>query len=137
MSGGTGRNATDEVRSTLQHAKDAVTDRAGQVREKATELKATLADKLETGADKIRQKSRDAGEQGGQAGQGAVAAGTQRIGQYGDAVATGMEKTAGWLRQGDLSDLGDAIVDEVQSHPARSLLIAVGIGYLIGRSLKD
>jgi ElaB/YqjD/DUF883 family membrane-anchored ribosome-binding protein len=134
MPSSTTSGAGGEARDRVREVKDAASSRLGQVKDKATHLKSALADKLESGADKLRQHSTTDTPAAAAAGSGATTAVNERLGQYGDALATGMERTAGWLRDGDL---GAAIEQQVQEHPARTLLIALGIGYLIGRSLKD
>jgi hypothetical protein len=132
-SGGSSRSAGEEGRyRARQHA-----DPINEGRERAAELKSTLADKLEAGAEKLRYRTRDGAERVAAVSADIGAAATQRLGHYSDTVASGMERTAGWLRRGDLSDVGDAIVQQVQEHPARTLLVTLGVGYLIGRMLKD
>jgi hypothetical protein len=133
---GGGRPPADDGRSRAQPSKGGGAERPG-VREKAADLKATLADKLEAGADTLRYRTRDGAEYVAARSADIGAAATQRIGHYSDSVASGMDRTAGWLRRGDLGDVGDIIVQQVQEHPTRTLLITLGVGYLIGRMLKD
>jgi hypothetical protein len=108
-----------------------------EVREKAADFKSSLADKLETSADQLRSKTRQGAERVAAASADLGAAATQRLGNYSDTVASGMERTAGWLRRRDLGDIGDAIVEQVQEHPVRTLLVTLAIGYLVGRSFSD
>jgi hypothetical protein len=51
-------------------------------------------------------------------------------------VAGGMEKTADWLRDADLDGLRMGIEQQVKEHPGRTLLIAAGLGYLLGKALR-
>jgi hypothetical protein len=108
-----------------------------EVRDKATDFKSSLADKLEIGADQLRSKTRQGAERVAAASADLGAAATQRLGNYSDTVATGMERTAGWLRRRDLGDIGDAIVEQVQEHPVRTLLVTLAIGYFVGRAFSD
>src|SRR5580704_10092080 len=63
-SGSTGASGTaDDVRARVQQGREAVTGRVEQVLERAVELKGTLADKLEAGADTLRIKTREGTEQ--------------------------------------------------------------------------
>jgi ElaB/YqjD/DUF883 family membrane-anchored ribosome-binding protein len=124
----------DDVRARAQQGKEVVSDHVGQARDKANELKTSVADKLESGADTLRQRTRDGSRRVAAATAEAGTAATQRLEGYSESVANRMERTAGWLRRGDI---GDSIVQQVQEHPARSLVIAVGVGYLLGRLLKD
>lgn len=135
---GTAGDATSRV----QQGKEAVADKFGavkekvqnlNVKEKVNNLNASLADKLEAGADKLRQRS-----QGGQlAGAGSFGATTgasdERLAQYGDKAAVGMESAAEWLRNGDLKA---SVEEQVRTNPGRTLLVALGLGYVLGKALR-
>jgi ElaB/YqjD/DUF883 family membrane-anchored ribosome-binding protein len=104
--------STAPATAGARNPKDAVQHALGTIRERATTLQATLADRLDAGAERIRQRARTAPE----------------------SVANGMHETADWLRNGDLrADLAR----EVREHPGRSLLIALGLGLIIGRSMRS
>ena len=130
-SSGTGSGDTS-LGGRASAAKDAASDKLGQAREKASELKATLADKLEAGADRLRQRNTS----GAYAGTGA-AAGTlatdDRMAQMGGRLADGMQGAAEFLREGDL---GRTVEQQVKEHPARTLLIALGVGYVLGKAFR-
>jgi hypothetical protein len=51
-------------------------------------------------------------------------------------VAGGMDATADWLRQADLDGLRASVEQQVKEHPGRTLLIAAGLGYLLGKALR-
>jgi hypothetical protein len=57
----------------------------------------------------------------------------QRMAQYGDKAAAGLEGAADWLRNGDLK--GD-IERQVRENPGRTLLVALGVGYLLGKAFR-
>ena len=105
------------------------TGRIEQVKEKASQLKATLADKLEAGADRLRQRSA-----AGVTETGATA--PQRTGKVTDKVAVGMQNTAEWVRNADLNSMRGGIENQVRTNPGRSLLVALGIGYLLGKVIR-
>lgn len=106
--------------------------KADAVREKAGQLKNTLADKLEAGAEKLRQNRGGLATASG----GTAVATDDRMAQIGDSVATGMKGTADWLRDADLESLKGDVEKQVKEHPARSLLIAAGIGYLLAKAFR-
>jgi hypothetical protein len=58
------------------------------------------------------------------------------VAQVSDKVAGGMQATADWLREADLDGLKTGIENQVKEHPGRTLLIAAGLGYLIGRAFR-
>ena len=51
----------------------------------------------------------------------------------GDQLARGLDGTAQWLRDGDLK--GD-IENQIKTNPGRTLLIAAGLGYLLGKAFR-
>ena len=53
-----------------------------------------------------------------------------------DTLASGMQSSADWLRDADLDQLKAGVEKQVKEHPARSLLVALGAGYLIGKAFR-
>jgi len=51
-----------------------------------------------------------------------------------DSVARGMNKSADWLRNGDLKA---DIERQVRENPGRTLLIALGLGYVLGKAFRN
>ena len=51
-------------------------------------------------------------------------------------VAGGMQATADWLREADLDTMRAGVERQVKEHPGRTLLIAVGLGYLLGKAFR-
>ena len=47
-----------------------------------------------------------------------------------------MGATADWLRETDLDSIKTGIERQVKEHPGRTLLVAVGLGYLIGKAVR-
>ena len=120
--------------STADQARATAQNKLNQVKDKAREMQSTLADRLDAGAQKIRQRQQNAPLAGTTDG-GTVAAGTtDRMANVQDSVARGMEKSADWLRNGDLKA---DIERQVRENPGRSLLIALGLGYVIGKAFKS
>jgi hypothetical protein len=54
-----------------------------------------------------------------------------------DKVAAGMDASAEWLRDADLDSIKVGLERQVKEHPGRTLLIAAGLGYLIGRAFRS
>jgi ElaB/YqjD/DUF883 family membrane-anchored ribosome-binding protein len=133
----TAQNMKDRARDLAGTAQEKLADVGSNVRERAGNLKDSLADALETGADKLRARggSQD-GALAGSTGSSSVALEDGRVAQVSNRVAGGMDATADWLRQADLEGLGKSIEAQVKEHPGRSLLIAAGLGYLLGKALR-
>jgi hypothetical protein len=110
------------------------------VRERAGALKDSLADALTSGADRLRQRGASGApnaQYAGATGEGTVAVEHDgRVTQVTTKVASGMDATADWLRDADLAGLRTSIETQVKEHPGRTLLIAAGLGYLLGKALR-
>ena len=117
---------TDQAKATVQ-------DKFGQVKDKARELQATLADRLDSGAEKIRQKKTATLASATDSGTVSATADT-RMANVQDSVARGMNKSADWLRNGDLKA---DIERQVRENPGRTLLIALGLGYVLGKAFRN
>ena len=125
----------DRARSIAGSAQDRLADVGSNVRDRAGQMKDSLADALENGADKLRQRSQ-VGQLVGSTGSSSVAADDGRMSQVSGRVAGGMQATADWLRDADLDSMRSGIERQVKEHPGRTLLIAVGVGYLLGKALR-
>lgn len=112
----------------------------GGVREK-------LADVLESGAERLRERGSKSGDANpdtsaatfaGVTGGGTVSVETDGTAgaQVSERVAGGLDATANWLREADIDGLRQGIERQVKEHPARTLMIAAGIGYLLGRAFR-
>ena len=130
---------TDRARDLAGSAQDKLADVGSTVRDRAGNLKNSLADALDSGANRLRHRS--GGSQSDLAGattSGSVAVENDgRMTQVGNKVASGMESTADWLRDADLNNLRTGIERQVKEHPGRTLLIAAGLGYLIGKAFRN
>jgi hypothetical protein len=126
-------------------AKSAAADKLGalkekasnlNLKEKASNLNATLADRLEAGANKLRQSGQGAatGEPAADGGAGSLAlSDNQQLSNLGNKAADALQASATFLREGDLKQ---SIEQQVRTNPARTLLVAVGVGYVLGKALR-
>jgi ElaB/YqjD/DUF883 family membrane-anchored ribosome-binding protein len=126
----------DRASSAMSSAKDRLADVGSTVRDRASSAKDSLADALESGAEKLRQRAGGDGMSGAGANGGSIAVTDDRMAQVSTKVAGGMEATADWLRDADLDSLKAGVERQVKEHPGRTLLIAVGLGYLLGKALR-
>ena len=114
-----------------------VTDRvksvASSVKGKAAAIPSMLADGLEAGAEALRHRRPPTT---GAEGSAVAIANDPGITAVTDTLATGMQASADWLRDADLEKLKEGVEKQVKAHPARSLLVALGAGYLIGKALR-
>jgi hypothetical protein len=120
-------------------AKDKLADVGSTVREQTGVAKDKLADALESGAEKLRQRSSGGQLSAATETSGSTALETTSDGkmtQVTDKVAGGMQATADWLRDADLDSVRLGVERQVKEHPGRTLLIAVGLGYLLGKAFR-
>ena len=114
-----------------------ITDRVksvgSSVKGKAATIPSMLADGLEAGAEALRQRRTSTS---GSEGSALAIANDPSITAVTDSLATGMQSSAEWLRDADIDKLKQGVEKQVKEHPARSLLVALGAGYLIGKVLR-
>ena len=106
---------------------------ASSVKDRASGIPAMLADGLQAGAEALRQR-RPSTELS--AGESVAITSDPSIAAVTDTLASGMQSSADWLRDADLDKLKEGVEKQVKEHPARSLLVALGAGYLIGKALR-
>ena len=126
----------DRARGALGTAGEKLSGVGSTLRERAGGAKDSLADALESGAEKLRARTGDGSMAGAGAAGGTVAVADDRMAQVTTRVAGGMEGAAEWLRDADLDGLKASVEQQVKEHPGRTLLIAVGLGYLLGKALR-
>jgi len=110
-------------------------DKFNQLRDKTRNLQSTLADRLDEGAEKLRNRtSTSSATLAGATGEGSsVAVSADERAKMQESVARGMQKSADWLRNGDLKA---DIEHQVRENPGRTLLVALGVGYLLGKAFR-
>jgi hypothetical protein len=132
---GEGGSVADRARDIAGNAKDKLADVGSSVREGTGNAKNKLADALESGAEKLRHRG-GRGQLSGSTGTTDVTVSGDGVSQVTDKVAGGMQATADWLRDADLDGMRTGVERQVKEHPGRTLLIAVGLGYLLGKAFR-
>jgi hypothetical protein len=126
---GRARETMTQARDQVQELQERAGDALHAARARTGDAQATLADKLEGGAEAIRERvSTD--------GRGRARPVVRRVAGAGDAVAGGLERSAYWLRENDLTDLRELVRQQLREHPGRTALLALGLGILFGRASK-
>jgi hypothetical protein len=128
---GSGSTASDmdagDVKARLSEA-------ATKTKAKATQMVDAVSEKLdqkrETAADGL---DRVASTLHGQANK---APGGPKVINFTHTLADGMESTATYLRDHDLSKMGKDLMDVCRKHPTQSVVAALALGFLIGRSAR-
>src|SRR5512143_255156 len=127
----------DRARDVAGTAQEKLADVGSTARDRAGNLKASLANALDSGAERLRHRGGSVGQISTATEGPSVALETSsRVAPVTARVASGMEATAGWLRETDLDSVKGGIERQVKEHPGRTLLVAVGLGYLIGKAVR-
>jgi hypothetical protein len=126
----TGANASGGVTGRVKNV-------ASSVKGKASALPAMLADGLEAGAQALRQRrSSSLSTAGTSTGASPAISEDSSIAAVTDSLASGMQSSAEWLRDADMDKLKQGVEQQVKEHPARTLLVALGAGYLLGKAFR-
>jgi type IV secretion system protein VirB6/type IV secretion system protein TrbL len=129
----------DRAKTAASTAGEKLSDVGSSVRDRAGSLKQTLADALESGAEKLRAQGAGGGQIAGSAatgGSGAMVSDGNRLSEATNQLAGGLQASADWLRDADLDGLKSGVERQVKEHPGRTLAVAVGLGYLLGKAFK-
>lgn len=110
---------------------DKVDESAETLRERAVQLKTSIADKLEASAGTLRRRASDTARI-----DEAIKSTKEKVADASDRVASGMEKSAEWLRDADMSMMKRGLERQVREKPALTLLVASAIGFMLGRAFK-
>jgi ElaB/YqjD/DUF883 family membrane-anchored ribosome-binding protein len=137
--GADGGGVGERARNVANAATERLGNVGSNVRDRAGSLKDTLADALETGAEKLRTQGAGGGQIAGAAvtgGSASMVTDDNRREQATNQVAGGLQASADWLRDFDIDGVKSGIERQVKEHPARTLAIAVGLGYLLGKAIR-
>jgi hypothetical protein len=131
------RNPNDDLGN---HGAGELTPNAGmQLRDRAGRLKDSLADALETGAEKLRARGAGGGQIAGASATGGateMVTDGRRVAGAANQLAGGMQASADWLRDADADSVKSDLQRQVKEHPVRALAVAVGLGVLLRRALR-
>jgi hypothetical protein len=133
----TADSVADRARDVAGQAQEKLADVGSAVRDKTGNLKDSLVGALETGADKLRKTAGQGGQLAGATGVGSSAIASEgNITAVTERVAGGMQSTADWLRDADIDGLKSGLERQIKEHPGRTLLMAAGLGYLLGKAFR-
>ena len=134
------RDTSSDAQNVADRARSALSDAGSTVRDRAGNLKNSLADALESGAERLRHQGSGGGQMAGAAATGGTAGMVSdqsgRMADMSNQVAGGLQGAADWLRDADLDGLKSGLERQVKEHPGRTLAVAVGLGYLLGKAIR-
>jgi hypothetical protein len=129
----------DRAKNAASTAGEKLGDVGSSVRDRAGSLKNSLADALESGAEKLRKQGAGGGQIAGASATGGSAdmvGEGSRVSEATNQLAGGLQASADWLRDADLDGLKSGVERQVKEHPGRTLAVAVGLGYLLGKAFR-
>ncbi|MCY7378836.1 MAG: hypothetical protein LH467_05785 [Gemmatimonadaceae bacterium] len=130
---------TERAKNVASTAGDKLADVGSSVRDRAGSLKTSLADALQSGAERLRAQGAGGGQIAGASATGGSAdmiSEGSRVSEATNQLAGGLQASADWLRDADIDGLKSGVERQVKEHPGRTLAVAVGLGYLLGKAFR-
>jgi len=123
-----GQRAQEFVQAGEQKVKDAVQTAGQKVQEtaqtvghKAEDATAALGTSMQTAAGKVRQTLPHEGV----------------LGHASEAVAGALERGGHYIEEKNIRGMADDITEVIKKNPIPAVLIAAGLGFLLGRTLRS
>src|SRR4030095_1432790 len=118
----------------LSDVKDRVSDTTSKIKDKVGQM-------AETASKTLDHQRRNAADTLGRAASTVhenadKLPGGPKVANITHSVADGMESTASYLRRHDLSGIGKDLMDVCRRYPTQSVVAALAVGFLIGRSRR-
>ena len=123
-------------KAVVAGARDKAADLVDSARGETGNVQATVADRLEAGAQRLRARTSGMTDDVRIGGRGRSIASRARTEEASRTIAAGMDRTAMWLRENDLTDLATLLQRELRERPGRVALVALGVGILVGRATR-
>jgi methyl-accepting chemotaxis protein len=124
-------STVDTVADKAQQVAGDVKDKAQQVADKAQDLGAQAVDRADDATTTVGSKMTDVAQtirdNAPSSGPLANAAGT---------AADTLEQAGSYLKEQDLSDMRADLEGIIRRYPVQSLLVGLGVGYLLARSMR-
>lgn len=124
--------ATNKATEALNHVGQAVNSAATAAGQKASELATAAGQRADEAAGTVGKGAQSLADtvrkQGPQEGV---------LGQATRGVASGLEQAGKYVEDKQLSGMADDVGSMIKANPVPSVLIALGVGFLLGRALRD
>lgn len=131
--------AKEAGKEAFAAAKDAGADALGKAREAAASVGAMATETAAAVGKKADDWTAEAGHGIGQWGQTMARKAPHEgiAGAASQAIAEGIKGTGRYIEEHKLSGMAHDVEQLVKNHPLASLLICFGIGYCVGRTMRD
>jgi hypothetical protein len=125
---------TQSENANIPEVKDRISDMASKVNDKAGHFADTVSKNLSQqrgnaaeGLDRVASTIHDKAES---------VPGGPKVVKMTHSIADGMESTASYLRDHDFTKMGKDVMGICRRYPTQSLVAALAVGFLIGRSRR-
>jgi hypothetical protein len=125
---------TQSENAGIPDVKDRISDMASKVSDKAGHFVDTVSEKFgqqrgnaAEGLDRVASTIHDRAE---------GVPGGPKVVKMTHSIADGMESTASYLRDHDFTKMGKDVMDVCRRYPTQSVVAALAVGFLIGRSRR-
>ena len=115
--------AFNKVSDAVEQTKNKLTEFGTAAASKIDQNRAVAASGLEEAAATLHQRAEKL-------------PGGEKVTHFAHSAADKLNATAGYVRQNDLNSMRSDVENLVKKNPGPSLLVAVALGFFIGRSLK-
>jgi len=113
--------AADKAKEALGHVGSALSSTASAIGQKADDAAGSVGTGIKSVADTIRSQGPHEG----------------MLGNATRTVASAVDQTGKYLEDKHLSGMADDVASVIKSHPIPAVLIGLGVGFLLGRALRD
>jgi ElaB/YqjD/DUF883 family membrane-anchored ribosome-binding protein len=121
----------DTVRDKAQDTFDAARDKAADLANQAQQVGSQVADKADAATTTVGEKMTDVAQT---IRDKAPVSGP--VADAADTAADTLQRAGTYLRDQDLADMRSDLEGLIRRHPIESLLIGLGVGYLLARSMR-
>lgn len=123
----------DTLKDAASDVRDTVSDFASQAKDKASQMANAAAESA--------GRQRESAAKGLHRAASAIQNNAEKLGsgRASDAarkVAGGIDSTASYLEEHDLSDMGKDVMNICRRHPAEAIITSLAVGFLVGRALR-
>ncbi|HNP71283.1 MAG TPA: hypothetical protein PLO33_06565 [Kouleothrix sp.] len=124
-------SAVDSAADKAQNLASTVQDKAQQVSDKAQDIGQQAVERADAATTTVGEKMTDVAQT---IRDKAPATGT--VANVADTAADTLERAGSYLQQQDLADMRADLEGIIRRHPIESLLVGLGVGYLLARSTR-
>jgi len=121
-----GQETLEKAKDMGAHATDKAKDMGSQALGKAKEMGAQVADKTKDMADQAMGKAKEAMSSVG-----------EMASQASHTVAETLREGGKYIEEANLSGMAEDCTRMIRQYPVPAILIGVGVGFILGRAMRD